>query len=202
MPYKPEKFLVRNKSTEFFDFMLTSSRTEPMKLRKKKLPWLTYAGVIAAALPVGLLLSIAVHSFWVFPLTVETVSMSPDYPKGKKIFFSRHFDPISLKKGAAVLCSHPVNPELKVFLRIAATGGDKVRFTDGIFYLNDTPVPGISSIIPGQPVIPADISYDHNTPEILLKDDELYLLADNLKEGVDSRHFGPASKKLVIAVTD
>jgi signal peptidase I len=180
--------------------MLTSSR--PVKLRKKHTPWFTYAGVIAGAIPVGFLLSLAVHSFWVFPVTIETTHMEPDFPKGTKIFFTHHFTTENLKKGSLVLSRHPLNPDYQVFLKIAAIGGDKVKFTEGIMFINDFPVNNSAASAANTAPIPGEVSYDQNTSEITLKKDEYFLVAINLTNGTDSRHFGPVKREHIIAVTD
>ncbi len=178
--------------------MLSSERVQPMKLRRKRSGWTVILAVIAGSLPAGWLLSLLVHSFWVFPVHLQGNSMAPEFPEGTTVFFSRNISADSLRKDALILAEHPGNPEILLFRRIAGTPGDSVLVRDGILYLNGEAAKQLSE----GPVLPESVSFDHNTPSITLKNGEYFLLADTESEGIDSRHFGPVSLTSIKGIKD
>ncbi len=78
----------------------------------------------------------------------------------------------------------------KLIKRVMGVPGDKIKCVSGIIYVNNEEVS----------------NYGHGTSfdfqQVILGDDEYFLIGDNREDSLDSRYFGPVNKSDISGVAD
>ena len=78
-----------------------------------------------------------------------------------------------------------------IIKRIIGLPGEKISCKDGVIYINDKKYKDTYAY-----------GETSDFDEITLKDDEFFLLGDNRLVSLDSRYFGPVSKKAIMGSTN
>lgn len=122
------------------------------------------------AIIVPLVLAIGVRIFIVEPVNIKGESMLPTFEDGDITFIFKRMKP---EKGDVVFLSSA--NDMKVVKRLVAEEGDRVAIMDGTFYLNGL-------------IDDRHENIRHTLVlERTLKDNEIYVLGDNVNHSSDSR---------------
>ncbi len=165
--------------------------------------------LLLAMLPgilVGFGLAHLIQDRWIFPITLETKAMEPAYEEGSSVYIKRDFTQEEIRPGSVVLLHHPRNKGMNLLLRVAAMEGESIALDRGAVLVNGIlrepiPIPdrAARSSTEEAPIPPLFSPRDTVEP-LTIPPGTLYLLADNRKEGVDSRILGPLSQDLIRGV--
>jgi len=144
-----------------------------------------------------------IHTFWFFPIGVETDHMAPAIKNGSTVYINRLVKPARLKRGDILLIRHPRSPDLYLIRRVIGKAGDRIEIKNGDVHLNDRALdaPWESALrkrYPRPSPIPAEIYPEANCPMVVVKPAHLYMLADNRAQALDSRQLGQISVGLII----
>ncbi len=123
--------------------------------------------------------------FFVYTLGIKTTvigtSMEPSLYNGQVVFLNRVvYNLVAPKRGdvVAFLPNGNANAHISV-KRVVGVPGDRIEIKDGILYLNNEPQSDMFDDMISDPGIAAD--------EILLSEDEFFLMGDNCNSSEDSR---------------
>ena len=129
--------------------------------------------------------------FFVYTLGIKTTvigtSMEPSLYNGQVVFLNRVvYNLIAPRRGDVVAFLPNGNA------RVVGVPGDRIEIRDGILYLNNEPQNDMFDDMISDPGIAAD--------EILLSDDEFFLMGDNCNSSEDSRaaSLGSVNRKHII----
>ena len=120
------------------------------------------------------------------PVSVSGISMEPTYHDGDILETKTDGYPITY--GSVVIIMHDGKRLIK---RIAALGGDTVRITDGILYVNG---------VPEHACFPAIEDPGIASEEIQVPEGFVFLLGDNRNHSKDSRVIGPLPESSIRGV--
>lgn len=139
---------------------------------------------------------LVVHKFVAEPHKVSGSSMVPNFKDGDFIITNKIATNFySLHRGEIIIFTSPRDAS-KVFIkRIIALSQDKIRIQNGKVYLNDKQI--------NEPYLPAGTNtptqgYLSEGEEILIPDNQYFVIGDNRGASSDSREWGPAKKELII----
>lgn len=152
--------------------------------RKNIKDWLD-ALLIAALLAV-----ILYFLFW--PVLIDSgTSMENTFFKGDRVIISRFLAYIdNIERGDIVLCKINYNSQkINAIKRIVGMPGDHIKIKKGIVYINDIEIEENY----------LKYNYTNGDIDIKLSDKEYYILGDNRKSSIDSRYFGPITKKEIVS---
>ena len=160
---------------------------------------------IIFALFLGVLTAVAArqiaHAWLFFPLKIQTDQMAPAFPAGSKVYVIL-IKPKELKQGDVVLVRHPQSPDFQLLRRVIGKVGDQVSIQDGIVQVNngDLSAPWEQALLKKTPPrkIPAELFPESNIAPQIVKPGHLFLLADDRRGALDSRHLGQFPTELVI----
>ena len=147
-----------------------------------------------------------VQRLWIFPYTVNSEYMEPGLKKGNSLYINRWADPSSFRHGDVILIHHPENSEWHLLRRVAGIPGDTIEIQNRIVIVNGQKFSykneaSIQSFWNGKsPLKYTEFSGNDQMKPITLKDNELFVLADNRRIALDSRHFGPITFKNAIGI--
>lgn len=145
---------------------------------------------------VVLSIMLVVHKFIAEPHKVSGSSMVPNFKDGDFIITNKiatNYYP--LHRGEIIIFTSPRDAS-KVFIkRIIALPQDKIRIQDGKVYLNDRQI--------NEPYLPSGTNtsnqgYLSEGEEILIPDNQYFVIGDNRGGSSDSREWGPVKKELII----
>jgi len=115
-------------------------------------------------------------------------SMYPALAPGEYVLFDRlAYRLAGPRRGDIVLAFHPTRPGAPIIKRVAGLPGDRIAFGDGRLWVNGEAV--------GEPVEEAIASGG----EWALGADQYFLLGDAPDLSTDGRHFGPVSRRAILA---
>lgn len=149
---------------------------------------------------------IVVYLYVLQPNQVRGSSMVPNFEDRDYIFTSRVTYKIKEpEKGDVVVFRSPQNPDIEYIKRVIGVSGDRVKFTDC-----DKPAnTNCTVMVNNYPLIEDYIKdstqlFDSSEivpdQEIVVPDDQLFVMGDNRPGSLDSRVFGPINKSSVIGV--
>ncbi|MFT5036502.1 MAG: signal peptidase I [Candidatus Azotimanducaceae bacterium] len=119
------------------------------------------------------------------PFIVSGLSMSPTYEQGAYIIINKLDRSFAVSD--IVIFRFPDDESKFAIKRIVAVSGDRVRIADGGVYVNES--------LRDDTYVVGDTVGD---TDVVLDDNEYYLLGDNREFSRDSRDFGPVSKELIL----
>lgn len=134
---------------------------------------------------------IVVYLFILQPNQVKGASMEPTFDSGDYIFTSKityKFRP--LERGDVVVFRSPRNPDIEFIKRIIGLPGDRIRISDSNIYVNGNLVQ--ESYISSKTEL-WDGGFVKNNEEVVVRNNEVFVMGDNRPRSSDSREFGPVS---------
>jgi len=145
--------------------------------------WLRDLVVSAAA-------SIFIITFLYQPVRVEGTSMLPRLVDHDRLFINKfvyHFT--AIEHGDVVVFRYPRDPQKSYIKRIIAIPGDRVRIVHGQVWLNG----GLQA----EPYVPDEFRDSRSMAEIVVPDDQYFVMGDHRSISSDSREFGPVDRRLI-----
>ncbi len=151
----------------------------------------------AIRLGIGAVLLLIVAGIWSLflfgALSVERVgsgSMEPTFLEGD-VLLVRRFHEGEIRRGELVVVQSPDDDYAPLLKRVVAIPGDHVDNTSGTFKVNGEPSPPPDSSM-------EQTGWAEEMIDLMLDDDEFYVLGDNRSRSYDSRDFGPVTRSLII----
>ena len=129
---------------------------------------------------------------------VNGVSMTPAY-KDDELFYVNKFQLLfSQPKRKQIVQSHNPLNGVVLLKRIIGIPGDTIHIHDNIITI-DTKL-GETITLEEPYLQPGSITkmWNNEPSDFTLKRDEYYLIGDNRRESIDSRHFGPVLRKDIL----
>lgn len=160
---------------------------------------------IGLGLVLGALLAFGVraiiHGFFVYPAVLESGDMAPALPPGKTVYVWKQFSAADLKRGAVVLLRRPDQPDRFLYRRIIGLAGEQVQIHERKVFISNRALEDlpdgrferdilVANRYPGEPLQNGSLNRDYAGP-IILKQNQIYVLADDRVRGLDSRELGP-----------
>lgn len=145
--------------------------------------WLRDIAIAVAA-------SIFIVLFLYQPVKVEGTSMLPRLEDRDRLFINKfvyHFE--AIHRGDVVVFHYPRDPEKSYIKRVIALPGDRLRIDHGTVYVN-----GKRLIEPYVPEAYRDLK---SMPEMVVPEDEYFMMGDHRSISSDSREFGPVDRDLI-----
>lgn len=147
-------------------------------------------------LAVSLAIIIPVRWFLIQPFYVQGASMEPN-------FFDREYliiDELSYRfgdpeRGDVVVFHYPNDPKQFFIKRVIGLPGETVEISDGKIRIYNVPNPNGTLL---DETVYLDQDFTAASQTVTLKADQYYLLGDNRSSSLDSRFFGPVSRKYVV----
>lgn len=140
-----------------------------------------------------LITSIIFAAMYIFcwPQTVDGMSMEPNFSTGDRVFACRFYKLVaSINYGDLVVCRNEFAEKNKSILkRIVGLPGDLVQIRNGHVYINEELYfePYVGQVTVGK-------------VDLVLGEDEYFVLGDNRAVSADSRVFGPYSIERIVGV--
>lgn len=111
---------------------------------------------------------------------VSGSSMSPSLPK-ESLIIVKKVEPKNINKGEIIILDSPDNQKVQVLRRVLGLPGDSIKVASGSVYLNN-------QLVHQYDFENATIQVDDK--EVRVPENSIFVLADNLQEGADSRSWG------------
>jgi signal peptidase I len=124
------------------------------------------------------------------PVKVEGTSMLPRLEDRDRLFINKfvyHFEDIH--RSDVVVFHYPRDPEKSYIKRVIAVPGDHLRIDRGEVYLNGKHLP--------EPYVPDEFRDMKSMTEMVIPDDEYFMMGDHRCISSDSREFGPVDRDLI-----
>jgi signal peptidase I len=145
--------------------------------------WLRDLLVSAAA-------SVFIITFLYQPVRVEGTSMLPQLEDRDRLFINKFVYHISaIEHGDVVVFRYPRDPEKSYIKRVIALPGDRLRIDRGAVWLN-----GKRQI---EPYVPEEYRDSRSMPEIVVPEDNYFMMGDHRSISSDSREFGLVERSLI-----
>ncbi len=159
------------------------------KIRHNIIELIQFLGIVFA-------IFIMIRFFIAEPHKVSGSSMVPNFHDGDYIITNKlavRFE--SLQRGEVIILKNPRNTDVVFIKRIIGFPGDKIKITDGRFYVNEQ--------VLDEPYLPSGTqtyggAFLHDGEEILIPDNQYFVSGDNRSGSSDSRDWGPVQKDLII----
>jgi signal peptidase I len=134
--------------------------------------------------------SILIITFLYQPVRVEGTSMLPQLENRDRLFINKFVYRISsIERGDVVVFHYPRDPEKSYIKRVIALPGDRLRIDHGRVWLNGKPQ------IEGY--VPEIFEDSRSMAEIVVPDDNYFVMGDHRSISSDSREFGPVERSLI-----
>ncbi len=171
---------------------------------------------IGLGLVLGALLALGVraiiHGFFVYPAVVESGDMAPAVPPGKTVYVWKQFSAADLKRGAVVLLRRPDQPDRYLYRRIIGLPGEQVQIHERKVFINNRALEDlpdghferdilVANRYPGEPLQNGSLNRDYAGP-LILKQNQLFVLADDRVRGLDSRELGPLTTAEIAGIVN
>lgn len=123
-------------------------------------------------------------------IRVESISMQPTLFAGDFVIVNKVAYKLgSPERGDIIVFRFPPDPEREPYIkRVVGLPGDRIAVANGRVYINDQPVI--------EPYIKAPPNYE--MPEMVIPENELFVLGDNRNNSSDSHHWGTVPMEYVI----
>jgi signal peptidase I len=145
--------------------------------------WLRDLVVSAAA-------SVLIITFLYQPVRVEGTSMLPRLEDRDRLFINKFVYRIeAIHRGDVVVFHYPRDPEKSYIKRVIALPGDHLRIDHGSVWLNG------QRLI--EPYVPEEYRDTRSYPEMIVPEDEYFMMGDHRSISSDSREFGPVDRDLI-----
>ena len=141
-----------------------------------------------------LLLSIGVSAFIIIflyqPVRVEGTSMLPVLEDQDRLFINKlAFHVGDVHRGDVVVFRYPHDHTKSYIKRVIGLPGDHVRIDHGEVILNGHKLK--------ETYVPSRFSDDRSQPDLLIPEDQFFVMGDHRSISSDSRDFGPVDRDLI-----
>jgi len=139
---------------------------------------------------ISVAISVLIIMFLYQPVRVEGTSMLPGLEDRDRLFINKfvyHFEDIH--RGDIVVFRYPRDPEKSYIKRVIALPGDHIRIDQGRVYLNGKLLP--------EPYVPDRYRDTRSMPDLVIPEDEYFMMGDHRSISSDSREFGPVDRDLI-----
>ncbi len=134
--------------------------------------------------------SVLIITFLYQPVRVEGTSMLPRLEDHDRLFINKFVYRFSaIERGDVVVFHYPRDPEKSYIKRVIAVPGDRIRIDRGQVWLNSRRL--------REPYVPAMYQDTRSMAEIVVPDDEYFVMGDHRSISSDSREFGPVDRSLI-----
>ena len=145
--------------------------------------WLRDVLISAAA-------SVLIITFLYQPVRVEGTSMLPRLEDHDRLFINKFVYRISaIHRGDVVVFHYPRDPEKSYIKRVIGLPGDRLRIDHGRVWLNGKAL--------REGYVPEEFQDTKSTAEIVVPDDNYFVMGDHRSISSDSREFGPVDRDLI-----
>ena len=145
--------------------------------------WLRDVIISAAA-------SVLIITFLYQPVRVEGTSMLPRLEDHDRLFINKFVYRISaIHRDDVVVFHYPRDPEKSYIKRVIALPGDLLRIDRGRVWLNGKPL--------REDYVPEEYRDMKSMAEILVPEDNYFMMGDHRSISSDSREFGPVDRDLI-----
>lgn len=164
---------------------------------------LDLAGELIKVALISLAIIIPVRYFLIQPFYVKGASMEPNFYDHEYLIIDELSYRLSLpNRGDIVVFRYPKDPDQYFIKRIVGLPGERVIIKDGAVFIADQV--GQEPVRVDEAYLPAGVVTElaiRGYGDVILGDDEYFLLGDNRQQSLDSRVFGPVSKDFIIGRT-
>ena len=139
---------------------------------------------------ISVAVSILIIMFLYQPVRVEGTSMLPRLEDSDRLFINKfvyHFEDIH--RDDVVVFHYPRDPEKSYIKRVIAIPGDRLRIDHGRVFLNGKSL--------HEPYVPEKYRDTRSMPEMVIPEDEYFMMGDHRSISSDSREFGPVDRDLI-----
>jgi signal peptidase I len=134
--------------------------------------------------------SVLIITFLYQPVRVEGTSMLPRLEDRDRLFINKFVYHISaIERGDVVVFHYPRDPEKSYIKRVIALPGDRLRIDHGVVWLND--------MRQAEGYVPEEYRDSRSVPEMVIPEDNYYMMGDHRSISSDSREFGPVERSLI-----
>jgi signal peptidase I len=139
---------------------------------------------------ISIAVSVLIIMFLYQPVRVEGTSMLPRLEDRDRLFINKfvyHFE--AIHRGDVVVFHYPRDPEKSYIKRVIAVPGDRLRIDHGRVYLNGK--------LLHESYVPEKYRDTRSMPEMVIPEDEYFMMGDHRSISSDSREFGPVDRDLI-----
>jgi len=148
------------------------------------------AGLWLRDLVISAAASILIITFLYQPVRVEGTSMLPRLEDSDRLFINKfvyHFS--AIERGDVVVFRYPRDPEKSYIKRVIAVPGDRLRIDHGKVWLNGRRME--------EDYVPELYRDTRSMAEIVVPNNEFFMMGDHRSISSDSREFGPVERNLI-----
>ena len=154
---------------------------------------------IIKVVAISLAIIIPVRYYLIKPFYVIGSSMEPNFENHEYLIIDEiSYRFLAPQRGDTVVVRNPFKSGEYFIKRTIGLPGEKVRITGGNVYIYNEKFPDGEKLI--EPYLDSELK-TLGEIEVLLKEDEYYILGDNRMASMDSRVFGPIKKTGIIGRT-
>lgn len=159
------------------------------KIKNNLAEFIEFIAIMAAVL-------IVIRFLIAEPHLVSGDSMVPNFHTGDYIITNKLLMKLSQpKRGEVIVLQNPRNSDQVFIKRVVGLPGESIKVSQGLVYINgqvlDEPYLPQGTLTSGQQFLTED-------EEIVVPDDQYFVLGDNRGESSDSREWGPITSQLVV----
>jgi signal peptidase I len=144
----------------------------------------------------GLLVGVVLMRIFITPYRLADSSMEPNYKKGALVFVLKHRTP---HRGDAILYTTPKGEETATVKRLIALPGETVEVVDKAIMVNGKKInPKWKAVSSDTRILDAAMTSRDQMAMITLKENEYFLIGDNVDMSFDSRETGPVDDEQII----
>ncbi len=141
-------------------------------------------------LVVSAAISVLIITFLYQPVRVEGTSMLPRLEDHDRLFINKFVYHVeSIHRGDVVVFHYPRDPEKSYIKRVIALPGDELWIDHGRVWLNGKPL--------REGYVPEKYRDSRSMAEIIVPEDNYFMMGDHRSISSDSREFGPVERELI-----
>lgn len=148
----------------------------------------------------GYCLAIIIHSYIIFPLRIENLYMYPEFNKENISYIVTYFNNEKLNYGNIILFKSKYDKNQIILSRIIGLPKDRIQIKNKKVYKNGVLYKEKYNILFNDKRSPflANFSNRDNMNEIIIPQNQFFVLGDNRDEALDSRELGLVPKANII----
>jgi signal peptidase I len=121
---------------------------------------------------------------------VEGTSMLPRLGDSDRVFINKFvYRLTSVERGDVIVFHYPPHPEESFIKRVIGKPGDRLRIERGWVYLNGRKL--------AEPYVPPVFREQRSMPEIVVPENEYFVMGDHRNISYDSRDFGAVAREFI-----